>query len=157
MRPLRPRQRRRWERWNGRKTRFYLHLHALVTKELHTPPPMLPPAPITPEDGQRPDGQWMQQHTYLARLRRGIPLPLALFAQRTRAATTDASRIHYAQAPIGLSAPLMGTKLLARRAAQRAIGRESKLLPREAARFPGLAYNCRPVPLNRRSLRMSFL
>jgi len=31
MRPLRTRQRRRWERWNGRKTRFYPHLHALVT------------------------------------------------------------------------------------------------------------------------------
>src|SRR5205085_9896604 len=31
MRLLRTRQRRRWERWNGRKTRFYPHLDALVS------------------------------------------------------------------------------------------------------------------------------
>jgi hypothetical protein len=46
MRSLRPGQRRRWERWSGRKTRFYPHLHVLVTKELHTRPSMLPAAPI---------------------------------------------------------------------------------------------------------------
>ena len=64
MRPLRPRQRRRWERWSGRKTRFYPHLHVLVTKELQTRPSMLPPAPILAEDGERPDDQWMQEHTH---------------------------------------------------------------------------------------------
>ena len=137
MRPLRTGQRRRWERWSGRKTLFYSHLHALVTKKLHTRPPMLPAAPILPEDGFRPDDQWMQQHAHLARLRSGVPLPLALFAQRTRAATTDASRIHYAQAPIGLSALLMGTKLLRSRTTQHPIRLEDKILPREAARFLG--------------------
>ena len=156
MRPLRTGQRRRWERWSGRKIRFYPHLQALVTKKLHTRPPMLPTAPILPEDGERPDDQWMQQHAHLARLRSGVPLPLALFAQRTRAATTDASRIHYAQAPIGLSAPLMGTKLLTCWTVKRAIRLEDKILPREAARFPGQSDFCRPVPLNR-SLRGGLL
>src|SRR5260370_27802371 len=107
MRPVRTGKRRRWERWGGKKTRFYPHLQALVTKKLHTRPPMLPTAPILPEDGERPDDQSMQQHAHLARLRRGVPLPLALFAQTARAATTDASRIHDAQAPLGLSPPLL--------------------------------------------------
>jgi hypothetical protein len=133
VRPLRTGQRRRWERWSGRKTLYYPHLHALVTKKLQTCPPMLPAAPILPEDGFRPDDQWMQEHTHLRRLRSGVPLPLALFAQRTRAATTDASRIDDTQAPIGLSASLMDTKLLTCWTVKRAIRLEDKILPREAA------------------------
>jgi hypothetical protein len=107
MRPLRTGQRRRWERWSGRKTLFSPHLHALVTKELHTRPPMLPAAPVFPEDGFRPDDQWMQEHTDLARLRGGTAIPLTLLAQGTGTATADTGRIHHAQAAIGFPAPLV--------------------------------------------------
>src|SRR5258708_39766518 len=113
MRPLRTGQRRRWERWSGRKIRFYPHHQALVTKKLHTRPPMLPTAPILPEDGERPDDQWMQQHTHLTRLFGGAAIPLTLFAQRARATTANAGRIHDAQTAIRLSAPLMRAKLQA--------------------------------------------
>src|SRR5512135_463949 len=96
---------------------------------------MLPTAPILPEDGERPDDQWMQQHTHLTWLFGGAAMPLTLFAQRARATTANAGRIHEAQTAIGL---------------------EDKVLPREAARFPGQSDFCRPVPLNR-SLRGGLL
>src|SRR6266487_3496564 len=150
MRPLCPRQRRRWERWNGRKTRFYPHLHALVTKELHPPPPMLPPAPITPEDGQRPDGQGMQEHTHLARLGGSAAIPLTLFAQGTGTTTADAGRIDHAQTPIGFPAPLVRHKRLPGGTTERSIQLEGKVLPREATLFPGQGHFCRPIPLRGR-------
>ncbi len=95
MRPLRTGQRRRRARWSDRKTLFYPHLHALVTKELHTRSPMLPTTPILPEDGEGPDDQWMQKHTHLTRLRGGAAVPLTLLAQRTGATTAVASRIDH--------------------------------------------------------------
>lgn len=68
----------------------------------------------------------------------------------------DASPIDHPQAPIGLSTLLMGYERLTSRTAECAIWLEDKVLSRETASFPGLAYHCRPVPLNR-SLRVSFL
>src|SRR5205814_8746244 len=59
---------------------------------------------------------------------------------RPGTATTVTSRIDDAQAPIGFSALLMGTKLLASGTAQRPIWLERKVLTREAARFPGQAH-----------------
>src|SRR5512135_3920768 len=117
---------------------------------------MLPTAPILPEDGERPDDQWMQQHTHLTWLFGGAAMPLTLFAQRARATTANAGRIHDAQTAIGLATPLMGAKLQACGTVQGAIGLEDKVLPREAARFPGQSDFCRPVPLNR-SLRGGLL
>src|SRR6266571_169069 len=85
-------------------------------------------------NGFRPNDQWMQQHTYLARLLGGAPLPLTLLAQGTGTATPKTGRIDDAQAPIDFSALLMGTKLLASRTPQRPIGLERKVLTREAVR-----------------------
>jgi hypothetical protein len=107
MRPLRTGQRRRWERRSGRKIRFYPHLQALVTKKLHTRPPMLPTAPILPEDGERPDDQWMQEYTHLTWLRGGAAIPLTLLAQGTGTATADTGCVHHAQAAIGFPALLV--------------------------------------------------
>lgn len=107
MRALCTGQGRGGERWSGSKTQFYLHLHALMTKELHTRPPMLPPAPILPEDGERPDDQWMQEHTHLTRLGGGAAIPLTLLAQGTGTATADTGGIDHAQAAIGFPALLV--------------------------------------------------
>jgi hypothetical protein len=84
-------------------------------------------------------------------------IPLALLAQGTGTTAADAGCIHDAQASVGFSASLMGHQRLASRTAERSVGLESKVLPREATCFPGLAYHCRSVPLNRRSLHRSFL
>jgi len=54
----------------------------------------------------------MQQDTDLTRLLGGSAQPLALLAQRTRAATVSARSIHDAQTAIGFSALLLDTKLL---------------------------------------------
>ena len=96
MRPLRTRQRRWWERWSGRKTVFYLHLHALMPEKVHTRPSMPPAAPIPPEDGLRPDDHWMQKDAHLAWLFGGAAIPLTLLTQSTGTATADAGRIHHA-------------------------------------------------------------
>ena len=52
----------------------------------------------------------------------------------------NAGAIHHAQAAIGFSAAFMREQLLVSGATQRPIGLESKVLPREAASFPGQAY-----------------
>src|SRR5437667_12217584 len=82
----------------------------------------------------------MQQHADLARLCRRTAIPLTLLAQRTRTTAANASGIHHAQAAVGFSALLMREQLLGSLATQRPIGLESKVLPREAASFPGQAY-----------------
>lgn len=130
----------------GRQTcRLHMHVHPLVTQQLHACSPMTSPIPILPEERSSPDGQGMQQHTHLARLGRGAALPLTLLAQRTGAATANASRIRHAQTPIGFSASFVGRKPLVGRATQRAIGLEGKVLPREAAGFPGQTHLGRSI------------
>jgi hypothetical protein len=47
---------------------------------LHTGASMLSPAPVVPEERRIPDGEWMQEHAHLARLRGLATIPLALFA-----------------------------------------------------------------------------
>jgi hypothetical protein len=98
---------------------------------------MLSPAPVAPEQGRRADDERMQEHAHLTRLRGSAAIPLALLTQGTRTTTEDASPIHHAQAAIGFSALLMREQLLVSRATQRPIGLESKVLAREATRFPG--------------------
>jgi hypothetical protein len=134
MRALCTGQGRGWERRSGSKTQFYPHLHALMTKELHTRPPMLPPAPILPEDGEGPDDQWMQEHTHLTRLRGGAAIPLTRLSQGTGTATADTGGIDHAQAAIGFPALLVCRKSLTCWTTQRPIRLEGKILPREAAR-----------------------
>jgi hypothetical protein len=133
-----------------------LYLNTLRAQQLDAGSSVEPTAPVTPEQRSRSDDERMQEHTHLARFGGRAAIPLTLLAQGASTTTTDAGRIHHAQAAVGLSAPLMGTKLLARRAAQRAIWLEGKILPREAARFPGQSYGCRPLSLNR-NLRVVLL
>src|SRR6266487_3684527 len=66
---------------------------------------MVPAAPISPEEGSRPDVERMQEHTHLARLFGGTALPLTLFAQGTEATTADAGRVDHAQTPISFPMP----------------------------------------------------
>src|SRR5437660_1913849 len=128
---------RRCDSETGGGGRPDLDLDALMAHQLDARPSVVPTTPVTPEHGFRPNHQWMQQHTHLARLLGCAALPLTLLAQGTGTATTDTGRIDHAQAPIGFSALLMGTKLLASGTAQRPIWLERKVLTREAARFPG--------------------
>ena len=138
---------RRRDGWSGRVPGLHLDLHALVTKELHAHTSMVPTTPVTPSQGRRSDDEGMQEHAHPTRLGGGGAMPLTLFSQGTGTATADAGRIHDAQAPIGLYAPLMRNKRLASRTAQRAIRLEGKVLTREAALFPGQGHGCRSVPL----------
>ena len=137
MRALCTRQGHRRDGWGSRVPELHLDLHALVTKQLHAHPSMVSATPVPPEDGLRTDGQWMQQHANLAGFRSGAAIPLTLLAQGAITTTANAGCIDHTQAAVAFSAPLMSTKLLIRRAAQRAIRLEGKILPREAARFPG--------------------
>lgn len=123
--------------WSGRAPQLRLDRHALVARQLDTCPPMQPSIPVPPQERSSPHGERMQQHAHLARLGGGAAIPLTLLAKRTGTTTTDAGRIDHTQAPVGFSAPLMRNKRLASRTAQCAIRLEGKVLPREAALFPG--------------------
>ena len=79
----------------------------------------------------------MQKHTHLARLSGRAAIPLTLVAQGTGTTTADAGRIDHAQASIGFLAPLVCHKWLIGWTAQRPVRLEGKVLPREAASFPG--------------------
>jgi hypothetical protein len=117
-----------------------LNLDALMEHQLDARPSVVPTTPVTPENGLRPNDQWMQQHTDLARLLGGAALPLTPLAQGTGTAPTDTGRIDDAQAPIGFSALLMGNQRLASGTPQRPIWLERKVLTREAVRFSGQAH-----------------
>ena len=114
-----------------------LHLDALLAQELYARTSVVPTAPVTPEQGCRTDDERMQEHAHLARLRSSAAIPLTLVAQGTGTTTANAGRVDHAQASIGFLAPFVNHKGLMGRTAQRAIGLEGEVLPREAARFPG--------------------
>ena len=96
--------------------------------------------PVLPEKRLNPDAEGMQEHADLTWLCCGVAIPLTLLAQPTGTTTADAGAIHHSQAPIGFSALLMREQGLVSRTAQRPIGLESKVLTREATRFPGRAH-----------------
>jgi hypothetical protein len=60
MRPLRPGQGNSRANWVGRESRLHLYLQALACEQLHAGPPMLPSAPVTPEQRSRPHGKGMR-------------------------------------------------------------------------------------------------
>ena len=126
----------------------------MLAAQLDARPSVPPPTPIPPEQGCGTDDEGMQEHTYLARFGGRDAIPLTMFPQGTRTTAANARRIDHAQASIGLSTPLLDTKLLARWTVKRAIRLESKVLPRETACFPGQSDFCRSVSLDRRSLRL---
>jgi hypothetical protein len=114
-----------------------LDCDALMAHQLDAGPPVDPTTPVPPEKRRIPNGQGMQQDADLARLLGDAALPLTLLAQRTRAAIADAGRIDHTQTAIGFSTPLLGTKRLSCWTAERPIWLKRKILPPEAARFPG--------------------
>jgi hypothetical protein len=124
-------KRRGSDGWSGSVRaipRLHLNFDALGTKELHARAPMNPSTPVIPEERLTPDDEGMQEHADLARLCGGVAIPLALLAQRTGTATADAGRIDHAQAPIGLSTPLMGDQRAPCWTPKRPIRLERKIL-----------------------------
>jgi hypothetical protein len=116
---------------------LHRHIHPLASKQLDTGPTMLSPAPILPEQGSRANIERMKQQTHSARMLGGLPMPLTLLTQATRTAGTDAGLIDDAQTPIGFPASFLRKEARSSRTAQHAVRLEGKVLPREAARFPG--------------------
>jgi len=106
-----------------------------MAQELYARTSVVPTAPVTPEQGCRTEDEWMQEHAHLARLRSSAAIPLTLVAQETGTTTANAGCVDHAQASIGFLAPFVNHKGLIGRTAQRAIGLEGEVLPRETARF----------------------
>lgn len=125
-------------------------LNMLITHQLHTGSPMLPAAPVMPEERRPCDREGMQQDTDLARFCGGSAIPLALVAQRTRTTSAQAGSIDHAQAAIGFSAVFMREQLLMSRTEHRAIGLKRKVLPRVPPSFPSTSNNGSPIALCRR-------
>lgn len=143
--PLRPRKDRQSRAALAGWSLRLPDLDLLITHQLHTGSPMLPAAPVMPEERRSCDREGMQQDTDLPRLCGGSAIPLARLSQGTGPTTANAGSIDHAQAPIGFSALFMWDQFLLGRATQRAIGLESKVLAREAARFPGQAHVRRSI------------
>ena len=150
MRTLRTGKRCRRESWAGRTPGLHLHLHLRLPEQLLARTSMVPTTPVSPKQGRRPNDEGRQEHTHPTRLSGGLAMPLTLIAQKTGTATTDAGRIHDAQASVSLGAPLLRNKRLTSRTAQRSIRLEGKVSTREAALFPGQGHGCRSIPLGGR-------
>ena len=133
----------RFQNW-GRS--LHRHLHPLASKQLDTGPTMLSPAPIPPEQGNRANSERMKQPTHAARMLGGLPMPLTLLTQGARTTGTDAGLIDEAQTAIGFPALFVRKEARASRTAQRAVRLGRKVLPREAAHFPGEGPLGRAIP-----------
>lgn len=109
-------------------SRQQTYLDALVSHEVPTGASVGSPAPIAPEQWGRTHLERMQQQADLARLCRGVAIPLALLTQWARTTTPNAGSIHDASASIGFSTVLMRGQFLISRTTQRPIGLEYKIL-----------------------------
>lgn len=116
VRPLRPRKDSRSRAALAGWSLGLPDLNLLITYQLHTGSPMLPAAPVLPEERRSGDREGMQQDTDLARLYGGSTIPLALLAQGTETTTANTGSIDHAQAAIGFSTVFMWEKLLVGRA-----------------------------------------
>jgi hypothetical protein len=113
-------------------------------------PSMLSPIPVMPEEGRATNEERVEQHAHLTRFGSCFTIPLTLLAQRAGAATMDAGGIHHTQAAIGFLAPLIDTKRLPSRTAQRPIWLEGKVATRKASLFPGRGDSWRSISCYRR-------
>jgi len=118
--------------------------------QTQTSVPLVPSAPVSPEQRSRSHCQGMEQHAHLARFGRGAPAPLALLAQRTRTATANARPIDHAQASITFSTLLMRDQYVACRTSKGSIRLEGKVGPSEATSFPGRRSGRWSIPRSRR-------
>src|SRR6266568_2753346 len=124
MRPLGPRNRRRGRSRGPLESWLHLDLQVLAM-QTQAGVPLVPSVPVSPEEGSRAYRQGMKQDAHLARFGRGPPVPLALVAQGTRTAVTNAGGIDDPQAAIRL---------------------EGKVGSGEAASFPGGRGGRRSIP-----------
>src|SRR6266705_2629180 len=135
MRPLGPRNRRRGRSRGPLESWLHLDLQVLAM-QTQAGVPLLPSVPVSPEEGSRAYRQGMKQDAHLARFGRGPPVPLALVAQGTRTAVTNAGGIDDPQAAITLSTVLVRDQHVACRTSQGSIRLEGKVGSGEAASFP---------------------
>jgi hypothetical protein len=154
---LRTGQGRRLAWWRCLCRSLLLHVQPLAAKPLHTGPAMLSPAPISPEQGSRTDAEGMEQQTHAARVRGSLPVPLTLLTQGARTTRADVGLIDDTQAAITFPAPFGCREARPSRTAQRAVGLERKVRPREAARFPGQSRGSSSIPGSRGAGRSPIL
>jgi len=98
-----PGKRRRSDRECGRVQtipRLRLNLYTKVPQEVDAGPPMIPPAPVLPEERSRTDDHRMEQYADLAWFRLRTAIALARLSERAGTTTTNAGSIHHAQAVI---------------------------------------------------------
>ena len=91
-------------------SRQQAYLDALVRKEMHTSASMNSSAPVSPQERSISNHEWMQEDAHLAWLRGVVAIPLALVAQRTRAATANTGCVHHAQTSVRFSTMFMGSQ-----------------------------------------------
>ncbi len=73
-----------------------MDIDALVAKQVDAGMPMLPPAPILPEERMRADGVGMQQDTHSARVSGVMAVPLTLLTERTGTTVSNPGLIDHA-------------------------------------------------------------
>ena len=142
--------------WRGCGGRWWAHLDALVSHELHTGAPVRSPAPIAPEQRRGTNLERMQQDTDPTRLRGCLPMPLTLRTLWAAATIAYAGAVEHAQTTICFAALLGWAQRLASRTVQRPFGLEGEVLPGETPRFPGQGDRRLLIALHRR-LRSSGL
>ncbi|GEM_PF-2399744 len=122
MRPLRTGKGQRLIHQISGGGRSHPYLQVLMPQELDAGSSGLSAAGVAPEQRRGTNSKGMQQDTDLARLVGRAALPLALLAQRTGTAASDAGRIDDAQAVIGFSASFMREQMVVSRTPDRASG-----------------------------------
>ena len=100
--------------WRGCGGRWWAHLDALVSHELHTGAPVRSPAPIAPEQWRGTNPERMQQDTDPTRLRGCFPMPLTLRTLWAAATIAYPGAVEHAQTTICFAA-LLGERWYASR------------------------------------------
>lgn len=96
MRPCWTRQGWSLGRWAESTASLHLDLHSLAAHQFQAGSALRAPAPVTPEERRRGDGQGVQKQADPARMFGRLPMPLTMRAQLTRAAIAEAGLIDHA-------------------------------------------------------------
>lgn len=146
MGPLSTRQRRRRDRWAPRAGRLDPGLDALLAKAPYARPPMLSPAPVTPEEGRSANHGRMPQQTDPAGFCRLVAVPLTLRTHRAGAAVDNPGGVEHPQRASVLGTLFGWMQRLADGAAECPVRLESKVRSCEAPSFPGGSDGGRAIP-----------